>query len=283
MARRGPFSTVFGQTEGLSEIVSPMRELLNELGQLLTWKTGAGIAAKGIIGLATFLLGVVARWAWAWAKARYAAHKANRLWRPMLDAHIVIVTAVFASPADRAFEQSGLMGVGDARALTALEDWFKSIRFRDYELRYSHDTSGEVLKRSNLICIGGPDANFLTRDALGRLELIADILERPDVPKASFRNEGEGLDYATVCFVPSPYADERRILFLFGEISGYGTWAATKSVTTKPIAMPKFGIGGFSAFLRTEVVLKHPQHVSLLDFRPIAERSRAEEAVVHKS
>jgi hypothetical protein len=185
----------------------------------------------------------------------------------------VIVTAVFASPDDREFEPSGLMGVGDARALTALEAWFKSIRFKDYEIRYSHDTSGEALSGSNLICVGGPDANSITKDALRRLESITDILKRPDVPSAAFHDEGEGLDYAVVCFVPSPYSDEKRILFLFGAISGYGTWAAAEAVTIKPIAMSRFGEGGFSAFLRTEIVRKHPQQVSLSDFRPIAARS----------
>jgi hypothetical protein len=75
-----------------------------------------------------------------------------------------------------------------------------------------------------------------------------------------------------VCFVSNPYSsenDEKWLLFLFGETSGYGTWAAAEAVTTKPVRMGKIGTGGFSAFLRTEVIRERPQQVRLLEFRPL--------------
>jgi len=56
-----------------------MREFLSRLAELVTWKTGAEVAAKGIVGFGTFVLGLCARSAWASAKARYASWKANAL------------------------------------------------------------------------------------------------------------------------------------------------------------------------------------------------------------
>jgi hypothetical protein len=37
-----------------------MREFLSRLAELLTWKTGAEVAAKGIVGFGAFVLGLCA-------------------------------------------------------------------------------------------------------------------------------------------------------------------------------------------------------------------------------
>jgi hypothetical protein len=148
-----------------------MREFLSRLAELLTWKTGAEVAAKGMVGFGAFVLGLCARWAWASVRARYASWKANALWQKILRGRITIVTSIFEHPTRREFEQSGLIGVGDAWALAVLESWFKSIRFRDYEIRYAHEVPGDMLNGSNLTCVGGPDANSITRDALNRLDV----------------------------------------------------------------------------------------------------------------
>ena len=197
----------------------------------------------------------------------------------MLGQRITIVTRIFEDPTKREFEQSGLIGVGDARALAVLESRFKSIRFGDYEIRYAHQVPGELLNSSNLICVGGPDANSITRDALNRLDVSTYTPRSPHDPRPSFRMRGEGFDYCTLGFVSNPYSnehDKKWLLFLFGHTSGYGTWAAAEAVTTKAVRMRKMGPGGFSAFLRTEVVRERPQQVRLLDFRPINVISRAE-------
>jgi hypothetical protein len=73
------------------------------------------------------------------------------------------------------FEASGVIGAGDALAMNELNAYFEKIGYGGFSVSYNdqlgyNDASGQSLK-TNLILLGGPDANSLTYDVVQKLSL----------------------------------------------------------------------------------------------------------------
>jgi hypothetical protein len=72
------------------------------------------------------------------------------------------------------FEPSGLVGAGDNIALRNLTNYFAQIGFKRYTVYYNdqigwtHTAEASPLK-ANLVLLGGPDANTITRQVLERI------------------------------------------------------------------------------------------------------------------
>src|SRR5690349_10508231 len=80
------------------------------------------------------------------------------------------------------FEPSGVVGAGDNIALKELSDYLSQIGFKRFSVSY-HDESGwssgsaTMPLTGNLILLGGPDANSLTKEVLGRVSLGIEFYE----------------------------------------------------------------------------------------------------------
>jgi hypothetical protein len=125
---------------------------------------------------AAFLLGLM------WERlARFITNiRARRFWRPLVNREAVVVVGSFRKLPG--FEASGVIGLGDNIALNDLERYFAAIGFKRFEVHYNdHFVWAYGSLRStlegNLILLGGPDANVLTRLVLERLTLGIEFLE----------------------------------------------------------------------------------------------------------
>src|SRR5215472_18863424 len=122
-----------------------------------------------------FALGVL------WRRVRIAVtyFRARQFWRSVMSADLQFVLGGFGDL--HGFEASGLVGRGDVLAMDELIAYFQRIGLGKPRMSYGdqlgrYDLSGESL-RTNMIIIGGPDANSLTRDMIDRMNLGIDFVE----------------------------------------------------------------------------------------------------------
>jgi len=123
-----------------------------------------------------FLLGL----GWRRAVQFVVNHRARAFWRPFITGRMSVVLGRFRGL--NGFEASGVVGAGDNLALKDLADHFAAIGFKRFTVYYNDqlgwsDVVEESPLRGNLILLGGPDANSLTREVLERLTLGIEFLE----------------------------------------------------------------------------------------------------------
>jgi hypothetical protein len=209
-----------------------------------------------LIGLATTFIGFVIGAVWQAVRRSRAYWQSRRFWKPLISGDVVIVADKFdqnTAPSLRGWEASGLVGGGGMQAalevVELLED-FRLLRIgRKASIVYHNedDKIGNILK-SNLFCIGGPDANSVTTTILN--DIGYRIPEnrgfspslRPgrvyDRNSGADEGEGEGkgeaVDYGRLIRVRNPYGEGRCVFILWGN-SGYGTWAAAKLLRSQQL------------------------------------------------
>jgi hypothetical protein len=125
-----------------------------------------------------FMLGLV----WDRAVRILVNARARRFWRPLIAGRMSVVLGRFRGLPG--FEASGIVGAGDNLALRDLCDHFLRIGFKRFTVFYNDQFDGPQPKtesplRENLVLLGGPDANSVTREVLSRLRLGIEFLEVP--------------------------------------------------------------------------------------------------------
>jgi hypothetical protein len=123
-----------------------------------------------------FLLGL----AWRRLTQGLVNFRARRFWRPLIGENMHVVLGRFRELPG--FEASGVVGAGDNIALKDLADYFTRIGFKRFTVLYNDqfgwsDTVRSSPMQGNLILLGGPDANRLTREVLERITLGIEFLE----------------------------------------------------------------------------------------------------------
>jgi hypothetical protein len=106
--------------------------------------------------------------------------RARRFWGPLVSSESVVVVGSFRDLPG--FEASGVIGMGDTIALGDLRRYFAAIGFKRFTVHYSDRLewarSGESSPlQGNLILLGGPDANEVTRLVLERTALGIEFIE----------------------------------------------------------------------------------------------------------
>jgi hypothetical protein len=124
-----------------------------------------GLAAAAL----AFLFGLM----WQRIKNAFLNYRARRFWGPLMSEDLQLVIGRFRGL--QQFEASGMIGAGDALAMNDLHQYFKRIGYDGFRVSYNDqlgygDATGDAL-RTNLILLGGPDANTLTHELIGRLNL----------------------------------------------------------------------------------------------------------------
>jgi len=188
-----------------------------------------GIVWQILIGLAITFIGVVIGRAWQAAKRRRVYWRSRRFWKPLLLGKVVIVVAKFdednASQL-RGWEASGLVGGGGMQAALEVVELLEDIGLQRVGRKASivfhneDDKIGDALK-SNLFCIGGPDANNVTAKVLSHISYtipknrgLAPDLQPGHIYNLNSRvdaGEGKGtaLDYGRLIKVRNPYSKDR--------------------------------------------------------------------------
>src|SRR5438105_3562413 len=118
------------------------------------------------INLLAALIGFCIGWLWKWFRLRIRFRRARAFWKPFVKGGLQIVLGRFSEFSS--FEQSGLIGVGDASALMELLTFFDALGLRGVRVTYADRLDGDDLK-TNLVLLGGPDANLITNEAVKRI------------------------------------------------------------------------------------------------------------------
>jgi hypothetical protein len=156
----------------------------------------------------------------------------------------------------------------------------------DFEVAYGDSGfKGEDL-RTNLILLGGPDYNDITRKAISKIEsnlkfgdpkrheiAFFDALEdNRYIPRTSNESGEVVLDYGVIIRQANPFDLSKQLLLIAGSF-GFGTWAGVRFVTSLEfLEHPLVSNGRPVEFLiETDVVLETPQAISPLVTRSFEE------------
>jgi len=140
------------------------------------------------------------------------------------------------------FEPSGMVGFGDSMAFAELRTRLEARGIRNFSLSYADFVHGDLL-RSNLVLLGGPHANSISREFLEAVKPDLQIGQSSEydvcvhdlrtgrhfAPRGLRGSARKGTDYAVIIRAPNPFERSKQALFVAGSF-GYGTWAGVRMV-----------------------------------------------------
>lgn len=243
-----------------------------------------------------FLLGAI----WRLVLESMRFRRARKYWRPFVKQDLHVVISRFFQFVT--FEPSGFIGVGDANALNEMRSYLVRIGAGQLSIAYSDAFPGERL-RSNLILLGGPDANKVTELFLTRFSprLTFDkyrdhdvtVLDQADGKRYSpiIVDKREELlyrrgtsspdssefeltrDYAVIIGMRNPFSPERRQVLVIAGCFGFGTWAGVRFATSPKFLKRLVGKLGdsFEALIEVDIAGGEPQRLTLVVARTLTE------------
>ena len=204
----------------------------------------------------------------------------KEFWAPLADQGLQIILGRFRE--FQTFEQSGFVGVGSANAMMELRTHFESLGLSEIPISYADQLDGDALK-TNLIVLGGPDANLLTREVVGRVSTTLKFGD-PDQYVISLFDSAEGCEYVPrqgqsgiiendfgiILLCSNPFAPKKRMLLGAGSF-GYGTWACVRFVHSNEfLGNPLVASGAdIECLIETDVLWETPQHVKVHAMREL--------------
>jgi hypothetical protein len=196
----------------------------------------------------------------------------ERFWKPIVDDGLQIVLGRFLQFSS--FQQSGFLGVGDAVAMTEIQSCLGRMRISGVPISYADRLDGDALK-TNLVLLGGPDANTLTRETVNRVNstlkfgnpaqheiALFDSKEgRTFIPRRSAADKIEN-DFGIVYWCGNPFEPRKRVLLGAGSF-GYGTWACVRYVLSEAfLSDPLVRDGGnVECLIEADILWEAPQRI----------------------
>src|SRR6478672_4873876 len=133
------------------------------------WGLGGNVASGALL----FVLGLASRRIFA----RLRGVRVGRFWRRLVDGEITLVIGRFDRADFLEYEPSGVVGIGDIRALHELIDILLRAGMSNFKIAYA-DTLSEQQLCGNLVLLGGSDTNAtaagLMRDVGARVEFLSE-------------------------------------------------------------------------------------------------------------
>jgi hypothetical protein len=196
-----------------------------------------------VAGLATTLIGYVIGRLWQRVADQIPYRRARIFWQPLFSSQVQVVVSCFEPPGY--IEPTGLVGGGDAIALREISAYLSRIGDRRHKVVYVDEPTLD--RKNNLILLGGPGTNAVTKDALqligARLQVV-DTLGLPPEIRDTAPAEGHASSRTAAkiprAYVPSADADYGMIvrarnpfnpekwLVIFAGAFGYGTWGGVE-------------------------------------------------------
>ncbi len=196
----------------------------------------------------------------------------QRFWRPIIDDGLQIVLGRFTEFSQ--FEQSGFLGVGDAVAMTEIQSCLGTLGISGVPISYADRLDGDALK-TNLILLGGPDANVLARETVSRLittlkfgdpdrHVIALFDSQGDkyfVPRRGASDKIEN-DFGIIFWCQNPFEPRKRVLLGAGSF-GYGTWACVRHVLSSEFLTNSLVARGanLECLIEADILWETPQRI----------------------
>lgn len=212
-----------------------------------------------------------------------ASKQARRFWEPFVESESQVVIGCFHE--FDTFEPTGVMGVGDAIALTELRTFFDVRDLRDFDVAYADRLTVADLD-TNLIVLGGPDANPIAREITSRLnytirfgnpsryvvalfDTLTDAVYAPAVVQSTDRIE-VAVDYGLILKAANPLNPSKQFMLIAGSF-GYGTWAGVRFVTSQQFLenSPVPGDQPLECLIETEIQNGAPQVIRSRIIRPL--------------
>jgi hypothetical protein len=208
-----------------------------------------GLLTNIAIGLLTTLIGYSAGRIWQRLADQMPLRRARRLWGPLIAGELQIVVSRFWPAGWRG--PTGVAGGGDALALRELGSYFSKIGSQ-FDTVYVDEA--HLDRNRNLILLGGPDTNSVTRDALtaitphvkiidpgpGKVMEIHDLApgspageavkdKQPRIRK--YRSQPNKIDYGIIIGARNPF-NHVNVLMIIAGAYGYGTWGGAELATS---------------------------------------------------
>jgi hypothetical protein len=177
-----------------------------------------------------------------------------------------------------------------AEMVEVLEDLGLQRPGRKAEIVYHDQVEGGIYEH-NLICIGGPDANDVTKMILGRIGHSlspgvpgSHIISIRDLQTGVYYSPRRGtgkqgrravtLDHGVLIKVQNPWKRERCIFILAGSY-GYGTWAAAKLLRSPEFLVTPAVKRGLDVecLFKCEIPMEVPQEPEIIVTRVISGES----------
>jgi hypothetical protein len=189
------------------------------------------------IGLLTTLLGYIVGRIWQKFSDQIPSRRTRKLWGALLADGLQLVVSRLEST----FDPAGMVGGGDALALREISSHLASAGVKKLEIVYVDENSLD--RDKNLILLGGPDTNAVTKEALEKIKpgvqifnpRISPMEVRDLVPNANTGRSGTirrrrryaarpDLDYGIIVRARNPFYPRKWLVIIAGAY-GYGSWA----------------------------------------------------------
>ncbi|TVL97340.1 MAG: hypothetical protein CV087_22455 [Candidatus Brocadia sp. WS118] len=192
----------------------------------------------------------------------------NHFWKPFFDGRTTIVIGTYYGERFRAWEASTLMATGDAIALGTIMGTLNNVGVKNIDVVPVYNFSGDRYQ-DNLVLLGGPDANKLTREFYSKLDTKFKF-GNPDKNEISlfdsydkstyfshFNNKNQVTgDYGFAFKTINPLNPETSIIIIAGCL-GFGTCAAAQLFESSRLlsAIKGYeGENGFEALVFSEII-----------------------------
>jgi hypothetical protein len=216
-----------------------------------------GLLANVLIGLLTTLIGYALGRLWQRLADQVPRREARKLWGPVFAGNFQVVVSRFW-PSGWS-DPAGVVGGGDALALRELGVYFSKIG-SEFDVVYVDEPSLD--REGNLILLGGPDTNSVTKEALARMAMAGPGSAKPsvrivdpgpgspmevhdlapDTPQGEaikgrrsrmrkYRAEPDIIDYGVLIRARNPFSSSPKALIIIAGAYGYGTWGGASMAT----------------------------------------------------
>jgi hypothetical protein len=234
-----------------------------------------------IVNLAAGLIGFWIGWIWQKGKKLIGFRKARHFWKPFADGKLRVIIGRFLE--FKSFEESGFVGLGCAIGLTELSAYFEEVGLKEFTVSYADRLDGDDLK-TNLVLLGGPDANAVTREVIPRISSELQLgnptnyeisiydsqTTKMYAPSRSPLTNEIDKDYAVIIRAENPFAPTKQILLIAGSY-GYGTWAGVRFAISKQFLDNSIVAENKSleCLIETDIVRETPQDIRLIILRSL--------------
>jgi hypothetical protein len=226
-----------------------------------------------LVNLVAAFIGFIICWVWHKAYRAIRTQRTRRALQPFEPPEGKTVIGCFASSDLQSFEQSGLIGVGDALALSEILAQCRLAGLTPGCPQIDKSLQGDDL-RSNLILLGGPDVNSVTNDvwrslkttlrfALADLHVVSVHDEETNQWHSPVFDASQRIlkDIGLVVDAPNPFDSDRRVIVIAGAF-GYATWAGARFLASKEFLSIQRHKTMITEFLiETSVVRQTPQQI----------------------
>lgn len=209
--------------------------------------------------------------------------KFNHFWRSFFDRKTSVVIGTYYSERFRAWEASTMMGTGDALALGKMLGVLNRVGVKGIEVVPTYNFSGDRYQ-NNLILLGGPDANEVTRRVFERLSTKLKF-GNPDKNEISLRDSKSGTgyfskydsrnqvvgDYGMAFKTKNPFNPEATVIIIAG-CFGFGTCAAAEIFENDNLICQGDGYqvnSEFEALVYSDIINDWVQSPILIQYYPL--------------